>query len=55
MNKQNGKRLIDTESRLVVAKGEGGWRVGEIGGGVKKKKVSLWKLKISLEVKTSAD
>ena len=29
MKNQNRIRLIDTEIRLMVAKGEGGWMIGE--------------------------
>ena len=31
--KQNRNRLIDTEEKLVVARGEGSGRMGEIGEG----------------------
>ena len=31
MNKQNRNRLIDTENKLVVSRGERGWGMGEIG------------------------
>ena len=36
MNKQNRKRLIDTENILTVAGWEGSWRMGEKGEGIKK-------------------
>ena len=32
-NKQNRNRLTDTENKLVVARGEDGSRLGEIGEG----------------------
>ena len=30
MKKQNKIKLIDTENRMVAAKGKGGWGVGEM-------------------------
>ena len=35
MNKQNRNRLIVTENRLMVARGEGIWGLGEPGDGIK--------------------
>ena len=29
--KQNKNKLTDTENRLVVTRGEGGWEMGEMG------------------------
>lgn len=31
--KQNKNKLKDTENRLVVTRGEGGWRVGKMSEG----------------------
>ena len=36
---KNGNRLIDTENRLIVARGEEFGRVGEKGEGIKKYKL----------------
>ena len=33
MNKQNKNKLIDTENRLVVTRGEQVWGEGEMGNG----------------------
>lgn len=38
MNKQNGNRLIDRENRLMDARGEGIWGLGEEDKGIKKKR-----------------
>ena len=39
MNKQNGNRLTDKEIRLVVARGDRSWGLGEKGEGIKKYKL----------------
>lgn len=39
MNKQNGKRLIDTQNKMMVASREGVWGAGEKEEGVKKNKL----------------
>ena len=36
MNKQNRNRLIDTENRLMVARGEWCWGLGEKSKGIEK-------------------
>ena len=35
-NKQNRNRLANTENRLMVARGERGWGLGEKGEGIEK-------------------
>ena len=43
MNKQNRNRVIDAENKLMVARGEGGGRLGEKGEGIKKYKLVVTK------------
>lgn len=42
-NKQNRSRLTDTETRLRVPSGEGGWGLGAKGEGVKKAELVVTK------------
>ena len=39
MNKQNRNRLIDSENRLMDARGEVGWGIGEKNKAIKKYKL----------------
>ena len=41
--KQNGNRRVDTESRLVVATGDGAWGLGEKGEGIEKYRSAVTK------------
>ena len=43
MNKQNRNRLIDTENRLMVARGEGHRGLDEKGEGIEKYKLVVTK------------
>ena len=44
MNTQNTKKLIDTENKIMVAIHEGGWRMSEKVGGIKKYKLPVIKI-----------
>ena len=43
MNKQNWNRLVDTENRLMVARGQGDWGICRKGEGIKKYKFIVTK------------
>ena len=46
MNKQNRNRLIDTENKLVVTRGEGAEGVDKIGEAIYKVETSRYKMNV---------